>query len=519
MKFLGLVPAALLVAQLPAQNGLREFEQAFKISGEATKDNFGKAICSIGDVNGDLKDDFLVGLDFSDASGISDSGSVYLYSGADGSIIYRLYGVGNGDKFGGAISPSEDLDGDGIKDFVVGARLADAAVANNAGTASVYSGATGVELLNFQGEKTNSFFGIAVAAVGDTDLDGAPDFLIGSRGQVSSGGNEPGKVYLYSGGDGQLIRTINGTAVGDMFGDSLAGLGDVNGDGAADYLVGASGIHSVYLYSGIDGSLIRLWDDFPSTSDAGASISAIADLNGDDLADVLIGDPASLSVHIFETGNGKLLGTLSQSATYGQFGGAVSSAGDIDQDGKEDILVGAIDASPAGTKTGSAFIYSSASGAQLHRFDGDTDLGKFGCSVSMAGDLNRDGLPDLIIGSRHGDHNGIDEVGYVEVYLTRHYMALNSIGQAPGPVQLEATFTNPDDLIAFFYGLPGSSTIPIPGCGMVGFDLAAPKLDRIYQAGPTGRVNFSVVVPPSLVGWGIQGLNVDACETSNAVQF
>jgi hypothetical protein len=519
MKVRGLLLGALLVAQLPAQTGLRGFDRLYHIGGEANKDNFGKSVCSVGDINGDHMDDFLVGADFAEGGGLDDSGSVFMYSGLDGSLVYRLDGASNGDKFGGDISATDDVDGDGVKDFIVGARFADAAVAKDAGLAFLYSGATGVELMRFQGQTLNGFFGISVAGVGDTNLDGAPDFLIGSRGKVSSSGNLPGNAWLYSGADSSLIRHTVGPISGDLFGDEVSALGDINGDGAADYMVGAPGVHSVYIYSGLDGTEIQLLDDFTGTSDAGTALSPISDLTGDGLPDILVGDPASRTVHIFESGNFNKIGELIQSSTYVEFGASVAPAGDIDQDGREDIFIGAQSASPTGTQTGSAFIYSSATGALLKRFDGDTSLGKFGCSVFPVGDLNRDGLPDVIIGSRLGDFEAISQPGYIEAYITKHYMALETDGQAPGAIQIVAKYAENLEVIAFFYGQPGTSNVPIPDCGTVQVDLSAPKLDRIHQAGPTGRVNFTIVIPAALVGWAIQGVNLTTCETTNVVQI
>ena len=517
MKVLGLVSCLCLATQLTGQEGLRSFDLEFHIGGEANSDNFGKSVCTLGDANGDWIDDFLVGADFADGGGVTDSGSVYLYSGADGSLIYQLNGGDKDDKFGGDIDVSDDIDGDGVKDFIVGARFANAAVVKDAGIAYVYSGATGVELLKLQGTQLNGFFGISVAAVGDTNLDGVPDFLVGSRGKVSSGGSLPGHAWLYSGADGTLLHHIEGTITADLFGDCVSRVGDINGDGAADLLIGAPGIPAVYLYSGLDGLLIKLWNTFSATSDAGTALAPIEDLTGDGLPEILVGDPADLTVHIFETKNFSSIGTLTQSSNYTGFGFSVASAGDIDQDGREDILVGAYEASPSGTKTGSAFIYSTANGSMIKRFDGDTNNGKYGCSVHTAGDINRDGLPDLIIGSRHGDYSSALKTGYIEVYSTRHYMAMTHHGQAPGAVMIETMYAADGDIVAFFYGVPGSSNVPIPDCGTVQLDLSSPTLDRLYQTGPTGRINFTVEVPPAAMGWAIQGVNLTSCETTNVV--
>ncbi len=515
MKLIGFIPLALLASQLPAQEGLKGFDLAFEIGGEAQSDAFGKAVCGIGDIDGDLFGDFLVGADFYDSGVLDDAGAVYAYSGVDGSLLYRIDGTSKQGKFGGDISPTGDVDGDGIGDFIVGARFMDTGNARDSGAALVYSGATGDLIYQIQGTKTNTFFGISVAGIGDVNLDGVPDFAIGERGAVSSGGSNPGWVRLYSGSDGQAMFSFQADISGDLFGDEIAPIGDVNGDGAPDILVGAPGIGAAFLYSGADGTQIRVWDSFPAGSDAGSSMASIGDLNGDGLPDVLIGEPSHRNVYIYETGTGQLIGTLTQTVTYDKFGVAVSSAGDIDLDGKEDILVGANMASPAGTQTGCAFVYSSGTGFQLKRFDGKTNQGQYGASVAVAGDLNRDGLPDLIMGSKVGDFGGITDAGYIEAFLTKHYMTVTALNSAPGPVGIELAFADPDSRVAFFYGQPGSSTVPVPGCGPVDFDLASPFLDRIMLTGPTGRVNFVVQVPGIAVGWGIQVVNLEDCGLSN----
>jgi len=514
MKFFGLITFAFLASHLHAQQGLRGFDLHLELGGEFTKENYGKAVSPLGDVNGDLVDDFLVGADFANGNGYSESGSVFLYSGSDGSVIYRLNGEADGDKFGGSISDSDDIDGDGIRDFIVGARLSNTGSAAKAGQAHVYSGATGDLIFRFQGTLTNGFFGIAVAAVGDCDLDGVADFLVGSRGLLSG----PGKVFLYSGADGLLIRQINGTSSGDSFGDAVSAIGDIDQDGSADFLVGAPGINSTYLYSGSTGNLIRLFSSFSSGSDAGFAVAPIDDLSGDGLPDVLIGEPSAKTVHIYASSSGTFLGSIIGGSQHAEFGSSLVSPGDVDLDGYADILVGAWDSIPSGgDNTGAAFLYSSASGALLQQFNGDTDNGKLGSSVGYVGDLNRDKLPDFVIGSRHGDFQGVVQAGYVDVYLTRHYLNLTIDGQIPEPLWLTARYANPGDRVAFYYGFPGTSTGNFFDCNGVTFDLDIPRLSRIYQAGLNGKANFLIAVPPSAIGRVVQAMNMDNCEVSNPV--
>ena len=226
------------------------------------------------------------------------------------------------------------------------------------------------------------------------------------------------------------LYTFHGDSAGDRFGQSVSGAGDVNGDGFDDLIVGvpndnsASGRGSALVVSGVDGSVLYDFDgddlhqdSEPNDSFAfGFSVSGAGYVNGDGFADLIVGDPGesengtnSGSIRVLSGANGNLLRILHGELSLGQFGGSVSDAGDVNGDGVPDQIVAAPlhSSESVGNYHGRAFVLSGAGGV-LYAFSGDTANDQFGISVSGAGDVNGDGFADLIIGGLGtGTNNGL----------------------------------------------------------------------------------------------------------------
>ncbi|MFA6548848.1 MAG: integrin alpha, partial [Candidatus Margulisiibacteriota bacterium] len=159
----------------------------------------GCSVSTAGDVNGDSRSDFIVGAYFADPGGLSAAGTAYVYSGATGTVLYTLNGAAAGDNFGASVSTAGDVNGDGKSDFIVGADLTDpAGVGTNAGTAYVYSGATGTLLYSRNGAAAGDNFGHSVSTAGDVNGDGKSDFIVGAYFAIPVGvGAEAGSAYVY----------------------------------------------------------------------------------------------------------------------------------------------------------------------------------------------------------------------------------------------------------------------------------------------------------------------------------
>src|SRR5262249_31356168 len=127
----------------------------------------------------------------------------------------------------------------GHPDIIVGAPF-DLPSLGHRGSATVYSGLDGSVIYALQGTAPNQLFGLGVAAAGDVNHDGIPDFIVGLSANGSTGLGPGGGARVFSGADASVIWTFGGTIVNDAFGQTVAGLGDINGDGYDDVIVGTS---------------------------------------------------------------------------------------------------------------------------------------------------------------------------------------------------------------------------------------------------------------------------------------
>lgn len=262
-------------------------------------------------------------------------------------------------------------------------------------------------LERFDSPRIYSDLGFDVAAAGDVDSDGAADYLIGLPGPYDLGAGASGRVALISGATGTVLYDIQGGVHWDRFGTSVSGGEDTDGDGVPDFLVGAPAPTQIssmtgmaYLYSGANGNLIQAFQASQADTQFGQAVTLIEDVNGDGMADVVVGEPDSSpngvwlagEVHVYSGQTGNLLYTLSGTASVGGFGSILEPIGDVNADGTPDLFIGSVNifgVSPA------VYIHAGDTGARIWQLLG-------GSSAAALGDLDEDGFDDFLIGEADG---------------------------------------------------------------------------------------------------------------------
>lgn len=202
-----------------------------------------------------------------------------------------------------------------------------------------------------------------------------------------------------------------------MIGLSVSGAGDVNGDGYDDVIVGAprsltaiTGVGRAYVISGLNGDTLHVFTGEALGDGFGFRVSGAGDVDSNGYADLIVGAHKygaadNGKAYVYSGDSGTLLWTFTGESGGDHFGEWVAGAGDIDNDGHADLIVGAVYNSQGGQYAGRAYVYSGRTGALLRIFTGEAANDRFGVSVSGAGDFNNDGYLDLIVGA-HGNSSG-----------------------------------------------------------------------------------------------------------------
>ena len=416
---LALAVGAMAMGSASAYGELGDLLHAFV--GDAAGVGLGHAVASAGDVDGDGFDDLIVG--YRQGTG---PGHARVYSGASGALLHHFTGMANGDRFGRAVGGAGDVDGDGHADLIVGAAGEDTNGLDS-GAVYVFSGRDGSLLFKYVGASERTRLGSSVSGVGDLDGDGAPDIVVGA--QPDSVALEPrGHAIALSGATGEVLYMWVGTALSSRLGCSVAAAGDVDGDGRPDVLIGdwrdgpLASAGSASVFSGANGSLLLRVHGTAGNQRLGSVVAGVGDMDGDGRADFLAGSPwahghmnAVGLVRVYSGANGAVLHSLQGDTTNDFFGMTAAGLGDFDGDGVPDFAVGAYGDDDAGVNSGSARVYSGADGSLVLRIDGNSAADELGYSVSSAGRA-ADGTPLLAIGAPNDNVGFGSGSGAVYVY-------------------------------------------------------------------------------------------------------
>lgn len=353
---------------------------------------FGRSVSGVPDIDGDGRGDLLVGAERAGPSQFLAYGKAYLFSGSSG-LLLRTMDSPNSEhtgEFGRTVAGIPDVNSDGFGDIIVGAWLENPGTSLfNAGRAYLFSGADGALLfeLTSPNEEESGYFGSSVASVPDTDGDAMGDLLIGALNEgPGASPDQAGRAYLFSGSTGLLLHELASTneELGGMFGTSVAGVPDADGDGRGDLLVGAEmedpgtspdWAGRAYLFSGATGLFLRELAS-PNEDQRGAfgnAVAGVPDADGDGRGDLLVGAfgegggpfNAIGRAYLFSGADGTLLYNIASPNGGGEFGVSVAGTPDIDGDGRGDLFIGARaeGPTPSPSTAGRAYLFRGAAGS------------------------------------------------------------------------------------------------------------------------------------------------------------
>ncbi|MCC5667328.1 hypothetical protein LC653_26460 [Nostoc sp. CHAB 5784] len=596
----------------------------FFINGIAALNGSGWSLSNAGDINNDDIDDLIIGASNASPNGNSRAGQSYVVFGvknlgSDGTLNlsdlngtngFFINGIASGDWSGWSLSNAGDINNDGIDDLIIGTPFADANSNSETGQSYVVFGGTNLgsggtlNLSDLNG--TNGFFINGIAAydgsgwslsnAGDINNDGIDDLIIGASDASPNGNSRAGQSYLVFGvknlGSGGTLNLsdlngtngffINGIAKDDFSGSSVSNAGDINNDGIDDLIIAARGAspngstrgagQSYVVFGGTNlgsGGTLNLSDlngtngffinGIAVNDDSDWSLSNAGDINNDGIDDLIIGvrsaspngkDFAGQSYVVFggtNLGSGGTLNLSDLNGTNGFFingiaaddysGWSVSNAGDINNDGIDDLIIGTpvADANSnsdagqsyvvfGGTNLGSGgtFNLSSLNGTNGFLINGIAADDYSGSSVSNAGDINNDGIDDLIIGAPGASPNGFQSGQSYVVFGGKNIASSNTSVNLTGTPGADNLFGSPINNI--INGLTGDDTLTGNGGQDKFFIRLGDRNDIITDFGGVGKgtnpsaeviANFDTL---QFTGSGLTAQNLQLTQNGNNLE-
>jgi len=367
--------------------------QLYTLTGDGPDDGYGTDVAGGRDLNGDGLDDFVVGIpEDNTAPVVIKAGAVRAIAGDTGTTLWTAFGIQALSDFGWSVDLGGDLNGDGVPDVIVGTPKFDESFTPDSGIVQALSGSDGQLLwTSFGIDNPNDHFGWDVASMGDISGDGIDDIVAGSLADYA---------LVLSGADGTTLRTELGQA-GSLYGKSVSSAGDANNDGIDDYIIGAPNHNGTQgateIISGANGAQLH-FDVGLAGAHLGSRVCNIGDINGDGHDDQVAAAPG---VPIVRIDSGKDVGQtllVIFGPSTDRWAEDISAVGDMDGDGLPDLAIG-WSHDPASASFGGSFtVHSSATGLIVFIVNDSVFGEHLGHSLDGAGDLNGDGIADLIVG-------------------------------------------------------------------------------------------------------------------------
>ncbi len=409
-------------------------ESPLVLSADQAEARFGRTLAGAGDVDGDGYDDLIVGSPYYD-NGDPFEGRAWLFLGGNGGpeplAAWTSESNSAEARWGRLVAGAGDVDADGYADVLVGAHFYSGYEANN-GLVSVFRGGpSGLEATagwSVEGAGQGAGLGWAADGVGDVNGDGYDDVVAGAWEEKVDGVPSGALHAWYGGPSGLSLGDPDWSVFGNgasQLGASVRGAGDVNGDGYADVIVGSpgGGFDSSYVWLGSPDGLSAdpAWSATgPPDSRHGWAVASARDVNADGYDDVMVGEPG------FSEGRGRVLLYLGSpsgpSATPdwefstdegGELGIALGAAGDLDDDGYDDVVVGAWKYRDVYDDEGCAWLFRGGPGglgaAAVWSAQGGMQQAYFGLWADGVGDLDGDGVDDLAVGAKQYEVDQVNE--------------------------------------------------------------------------------------------------------------
>ncbi len=398
--------------------------------GMSPLEGMGAEVALVGDLDGDGQPDLVTSNPSAGTNGLWNNGFVQAMSSAYGFVLWRVDGAKDYSSLGQSISDAGDVNGDGVSDILVVDPDAFVGYWYYNGSITMFSGANGSVLWTASGMYHGDRLGSNVSTNKDVNGDGVLDVLAGSPDRSSLGKTANGALNAYDGATGSLLWRKDGTDNYGELGRNFWVVGDLNGDGLSDAVAAMSEADAsgniatgvIQAFSGLNGSTLWRVEGSSDNEHLGLIVVRPGDLSGDGVDDLVSGsefaDTNGLSNNGFILAlngvDGSVLWALDGEVSDTRLGGNLKDFSDLDGDGFKDIVSHSNRADSSSlSNNGSARAMSGVNGGELWRLDGDGQDDRFGWAVREIPDLDFDGNPDILVSAPWADTNGLSDNGYM----------------------------------------------------------------------------------------------------------